>query len=840
MKKKLEAYLFDDNEFIELRILNLMLIYIFIWGILTLAIFSVFKISTELLYSIAFMITGVCLLFFIANKSHESKGVAIALSCFMNLLILPLFYLFGGGLYSGMPILFVAGIIMTFFLVDGSALIIASIAEILWYIFIISYFHFHLHTGITIKDPMTRIIDIIVCFFISALVPSIIIYFQSMIYNYQRQKVKESQYSIELAGQTKSRFLANMSHELRTPMNAILGMTELLSKEDKDHQATEELNTVKEAAYSLLTSINDVLTFSKLESHKMEIVPVQYRFDKFISDIIYTASLELSGQDIDFYVNVDPEIPAVLYGDDTRIKQVFMYILFNAFKNTDTGRITIEVKGEKDKKNKNIKLKCCISDTGSGLSETELKSIFKSYEIYDSRRDSSLKKVGLELTICMEILKMMKGDIKVDSILSVGTAVEFSYENLVVEDAPIASIKDGFDLKVLAFMTREIKKSSITVLLGELGIIPDVVSSYALFDYRLKDKKYTHVFISDYSYESVKNLLRLYDCEENTYVITDYQHAYGDFGKCKIIRRPVYSLNMVEILNGEWDESKYEETDVRDTFTAPDAAVLIVDDNMVNLKVALGLLSNYEIHASIATSGRECLDKIKQEKFDLILLDQMMPGMDGLETLRAIRNSSDFHYKEVPVICMTASIGEEVRKSLMKAGFQEYLAKPIKSRYLESALKKYLPEDLILQKKRDLKKDSLETKAKEESMVSSGLQVEVGMQNAGGEQDEYTRILNAYYRDGLEKLPCLSMEQMEKDHLTFSTTIHAIKICSLRAGELKTAEIFKTLELASRKGEKERVKEILPEAVAEFENGLEEVKDYLKSINHFEEQDLCP
>ena len=250
---------------------------------------------------------------------------------------------------------------------------------------------------------------------------------------------------------------------------------------------------------------------------------------------------------------------------------------------------------------------------------------------------------------------------------------------------------------------------------------------------------------------------------------------------------------------------------------------------MVNLKVALGLLSNYEIHASIATSGRECIDKIKLEKYDLILLDQMMPGMDGMETLRAIRNSSDIHYKEVPVICMTASIGEEVRKLLLKAGFQEYLAKPIKNRYLENILKKYLPDNLICQRKREQKKDSLVSEPEEK-----GLQVDIGIRNAGGEQDEYTRILNAYYQEGMEKLLYLSIEQMEKDHLEFSKNIHSIKVSSLRAGEMKTAEVFKALELASRKNEKESVKEILPKAVLEFENSLEEVKEYLKSINHFE------
>lgn len=832
MLDRIKKYFIDDERPLADRILTLMLSYDISCGCLVLAVFIMLGISLPLTLSVAFMVVSASVLGLIVARYRVYKAGCVIFSYLINIVVFPMFFVFGGGIYSGMPMLFVGGLIMTFFVLDGLALMVAAIVQSIWYIFALTFIYYNPSSVRLVLQGKSLLLDYIACFLIAAFVPALIIWFQSMVYEWQKKKVEESLLSIKKVGDTKSCFLANMSHELRTPMNAIMGMTELVERDDKNHIASEEIGTIKEAAYSLLTTINDVLTYSKLNSGKMVLIPVQYHFGRLIQDIVYTISMEVVNKNVDFQVEVDPDIPDVLYGDDTRIRQVFQYILFNAIKDVDGGRVILEVHGRKNTKNNSITITGRISDTGRGFSEKEKEVIFTSYETYDSRRDSELKKVGLELNICKEMLLLMRGGIQVDSILDVGTSITFQFDNFIVENYPMVKVDSNNHFKVLIYVPVGARKYRWLSLMSEFGVIPDIVSTYSSFDLKMKEKQYTQIFVPDYTYESVKNLLSLYKCEEYTYITTDYQHVYGDFGKCRIIRRPIYSINMSEIFNNTWEAARYQDMEAKETFTAPDARVLVIDDNMVNLKVAMGLMEKYGIQVSIATSGREALEKLRLDHYHIIFLDQMMPEMDGLETLEAIRASEDSYYKEVPIVCMTANIGADVRENLLKAGFQEYLAKPIKTRYLEDILKTFLEPKMILpkQKKKEEKKEEQKTTTE----IVPGLQVQRGLMQIGGDEATYAIILNTYYREGFEKLECIPEEYANKDISLFTTNVHSIKGSSASIGALEVSELFRELEMAGRGNDLDYIEQHLQESLTKFKELLGEVKQYLISKKAFE------
>ncbi len=832
MIERIKQHFMDDDRMLTDRILTLMLSFSIVASSVELILCCILKSSKFLLIEIALLLILSIATGIYVGKTHEYKRGCILFSYLVNIFILPILFVTGGGIYSGKPLLFVGGIIMTFFVLDGLSLVVAVAIQCVWYIFVITFIYYNPSQVLSYFEGEKLLVEYIFCYLIAALIPTVIIWFQTLVYEWQKKNVEDALLSIEHAGDTKSRFLANMSHELRTPMNAIMGMTELVERDDRNHVASEEIATIKEAAYSLLTTINDVLTYSKLNSGKMLLIQVQYHFGKMLQDIIYTISMEIMNRDIDFHAEIDPGIPDILYGDDTRIRQIYQYILFNAIHNADGGRVTLEVSYRTNSKNNSITVFGRISDTGLGFSEEETARIFTSYETYDSRRDSELKKIGLELNICKEMLALMHGNIKVDSILGVGTSVEFQYDCFIVENEPIVKVNSANHFKVLIYIPIGSRKYRWMTLMSEFGIVPDIVVSYSSLDTKLKEKQYTQIFIPDYSYESVKNLLSLYKCEEYTYITTDYQHIYGDFGKCRIIRRPHCSLNMSEVFNNTWEPSKYQDMEAKETFVAPEARVLVIDDNMVNLRVASGLMQKYGIQVSIATSGREALEKIRLDHYHIIFLDQMMPEMDGLQTLAAIRESEDVYYKEVPIICMTANIGAEVREGLLKAGFQEYLAKPVKIRYLESILRTYLDSKLILQKQK--KKEEKHEEQSKAQDIEPGLQTKRGLMQIGGDEATYAVILNTYYREGQEKLKSIPDQFQQKDMSLFTTNVHSVKGSSASIGALEVSELFRKLEMAGRESDLDFIQQSLPESLTKFKELLGDVKQYLIEKNSFE------
>ncbi len=386
------------------------------------------------------------------------------------------------------------------------------------------------------------------------------------------------------ANQAKTVFLAQMSHEIRTPINAILGMNEMILR-SADPSIKEYSQNIDDAGKTLLALINSILDFSKIEDGKMEILSIAYETTSVISNLVHSVSDRAKKKGLDLNLEIDPELPTIMIGDDVRLTQIIMNLLTNAVKYTERGTVTLIMKNA-GRTGNFLNLYVEVKDTGIGIRQEDLGKLFDVFQRIDEKRNHSIEGTGLGMSIVSRLLHMMNSKLNVESTYGEGSSFSFTIRQQIEDATPIGDINE----------------------------------------------KLTH-------------------------------------GK--------------------------KDSHLRVSFRAPDADILVVDDNSMNLKVAKNLLSLYSITPDLAGSGLEAIEKIKSKHYHLICMDHMMPKMDGIETLHKMQ---DEHLlpKDTVVLMMTANAVVGAKEQYLAEGFSDYISKPIELEKMEQKLKKLLPDDLLL------------------------------------------------------------------------------------------------------------------------------------------------
>ena len=400
--------------------------------------------------------------------------------------------------------------------------------------------------------------------------------------DYASRLRKFNEEKVVAANKAKSNFLANMSHEIRTPMNAIIGMDEMILRESKDLKVIKYANGIHSAGKTLLSIINDILDLSRIESGRMEIIPVNYETLSVFNDIANMTMGKALEKGLSYEINIDENIPSALNGDEIRVRQIMLNLINNAIKYTDEGGILVTASYDRETERLQIE----VGDTGNGIRDADMKNLFVSFQRLEESKNRNIEGTGLGLNITKQLVEMMGGNIDVRSEYGAGTVFTVEIIQSAVDDTPI-----------------------------------------------------------------------------------------GDFSQ---------SLNKLRIRTAEY----------RPLLIAPSAKVLIIDDNDMNLEVLEGLLKDTRIKITCGSSGRECISELKETDFDVIFLDQMMPGMSGTETLNVIKK--EHLADKVPVIALTADAIAGARESYIKEGFTDYLSKPVIYDDLEKILYKYIDSSKIL------------------------------------------------------------------------------------------------------------------------------------------------
>lgn len=649
-------------------------------------------------------------------------------------------------------------------------------------------------------------------------VVSVYINYRLWLSNKQQRELLELS---ERANNTKGDFLANMSHEIRTPMNAIVGMCELILRESDISPAVREYCfNIQNSGRSLLSIINDILDFSKIESGKMELILDEFNIASTLNDVINMAVTRKEDKDIELIVRADPDIPIGLIGDEIRIRQVIINLVTNAVKFTNKGCVVIKV--TQTKHDYGINLSVSVSDTGIGISAENIEKLFNSFQQVDTKKNRSVEGTGLGLAISKRLIKSMGGFLNVSSVYGLGSEFRFVIPLKVSDSRPFISIKDAEKIHAAGFIdlnkfeNRRVAQEYKT-LIGELaeGLRTDIELLDTAEDLKaaVASKKYTHLFAPKDEYLANEDFFKEQSRDKTVVVVQDRQGAIDIPSHMKCIFKPFYSLSVASVLNNESILTNLNERrDSSIRFVAPKARILIVDDNIINLKVAVGLMRPYHMQVLTADSGQAAISMLRSKDFHLVFMDHMMPEMDGVEATKAIRAMEGDYYKKLPIIALTANAVNGARDMFISSGFNDFMPKPIEMSSLDRMLKAWLPKELIKAPSGEMRypggdrrkpRNQTPQPEKKEGLISE----ETGIFYTGGDREAYNEILGVYVRKSSEKLVQIKELFEKKDWKKYVIEVHALKSSSLTIGAKQLSELAKELELAGKGGDYRLIEE---------------------------------
>ncbi|MDR3264704.1 MAG: cache domain-containing protein, partial [Synergistaceae bacterium] len=506
----------------------------------------------------------------------------------------------------------------------------------------------------------------------------------------------------EAASQAKSAFLASMSHEIRTPLNAVVGLSEIELRNNLPEETHDNLEKIHRSGSALLGIINDILDISKIESGKFEIILVEYDFANLISDAIHQNVVRIATKPVVFEPRIDPNIPARLHGDETRVRQILNNLLSNAFKYTKEGKVVLEISGERQ--DGEILMKYVVSDTGIGIKKEDVGKLFSEYQQFDTQTNRRIEGTGLGLSISRNLVEMMSGTIGVESEYGKGTTFTVSLRQSIVDPSPIGT-------------------------------------------------------------EAAQNL--------KTFRLLESRRDRG------LVRRPM-----------------------------PAGKVLIVDDVPTNLDVAKGLMTPYGLTIHCTAGGRQAVEIVREAKilYDVIFMDHMMPGMDGMEAVRIIRGIGSEYARKAPIIALTANalVGNE--DMFLQNGFQGFLSKPIDVMKLDQILNTWIP-DRQTENLRALSSETFDegdAGAVFSNLEIDGVNIPEGLArfNSGKIYREILLSYAAHIPEVLDKIRQVDEESL----LTYVVTVHGIKGSSYGISANGVGKMAEELELAAKRGDVETIR----------------------------------
>ncbi|MBP5249380.1 MAG: PocR ligand-binding domain-containing protein [Lachnospiraceae bacterium] len=630
---------------------------------------------------------------------------------------------------------------------------------------------------------------------------------------------------METAAEMKTNFLANMSHEIRTPMNAVIGLSEMALRENLPPAARDYINQIKSSGRVLLGIINDILDFSKIEAGKMDILPTDYEPLSIVNDVANMISVKIAEKNIELILDINPSFPAMLEGDNLRIKQVITNIANNAVKFTNKGYVKIIVDFEKVDEN-TIEFQCAVQDTGIGIKREDQEKLFKSFSQLDPKRNRNIEGTGLGLAICKRLLDLMGGDISFISEYGQGTTFFVSLRNKVIDWSPAVTLNDPKNVFVMTFLKNELLGDQVEKDLNMLGVANKRLNGWNEVEAEInkhkngRSKKKYIVTEKDCMGPELDDILIKND-DVKCICFEDFMDDLkSSFPNLTISKRPESTIKLAMLLNGsesifsEQTEAAYEMD-----FTAPGARILIVDDNPVNLTVAEGLLEPLDMKIFTAVSGKEAIAQIEKnpEKFDLIFMDHMMPDMDGVETTRIIRRLHP-SYDDVPIIALTANAVNGAKELFLREGMNDFVAKPIEVRFLVAKVKQWLPQNLLKKKTADHAKSEASDNDSETAVFSADIP-EMDFKSAikmVGSESVLIKILEEYYKNIPDSAKAIKEAFETGDIKQYTILVHALKSSSRQVGAMVLGDMAAELEAAGKEEDLKTIKAKTPYLINKY------------------------
>ncbi len=541
--------------------------------------------ADDLMFTYVIMFLTFAAAFLLTFKYHNIEIATTIIGITIMFIALPEIFLRGGGVDSGAGLWMCLGVFYVFMMFEGKKFWVFLIITVLIDISCYMVSFYSPEQVVELATPFEKHFDSAFAVLTVGITIGIVLKFQLGVFERERAISEAQQEELMLMSKSKDVFFASMSHEIRTPINTIVGLNELILRENPNEDIQEYARNIQSSSKMLLSLVNDILDLSQLEIQKMELLEQEYSTALMFRDVVDMIQVSAEEKKLQFNVQVDKDIPARFIGDERRVKQILINILNNAVKYTEEGSITLNAVHE-IREDGMTQLRISVADTGIGIRKEELETLFEAFRRVDTEKNHKIQGSGLGLSITKYLLDLMGGEISVDSIYTQGSIFTVLIPQKVGDDRPMGEVK--------------------------------VVTA---------------------------------EQEKNTY----------------------YSKS----------------------FEAPEARVLIVDDDDLNLIITTKLLQDTKMSIDTASSADECLRKTKKRYYNLILMDYMMPDMDGGSLVREVRRQENGLCKTSSVVLLSANVYAEKQNEYDQAGFDGLLEKPIDAAKLEEEVLRHIPDELI-------------------------------------------------------------------------------------------------------------------------------------------------
>ncbi len=498
------------------------------------------------------------------------------------------------------------------------------------------------------------------------------------------------------ANALKSQFVVNMSHELRTPMNAIIGLSQVALRKGFEQDAHEMFFKVNRSAKLLLELINDVLDFSKIEANKAELAIDSFDLEQMLSDALMVAAPRIESKPVDLALSVDAGLPKRLLGDKTRIWQVLKNILDNSAKFTEEGSISLSVfPASQQPADGRASIAFCITDTGIGMTQEELNRLYTPFEQFHVARNAATG-TGLGMSITHQLVQLMGGSIEVQSVPEQGTQTTVILPLAVPPDAPsILSAIAKMDLTGTHIISAGADASTCEALRIIAQAMNAKLTCAATVEeaQQAKDDPETTLLVAELALVRGVTIPLDKRARKGLLLVPGYHTPVAPseivaMGFDAALEKPLLLENTAQVMYNVVHQLQ-DYMQEKHASTYPHAAVLLVEDNLINQEVAISMLEFFDIHPVVAANGQEAIDVLNQRPFDLVFMDLIMPVMDGHKATQIIRASSGA-YRDVPIVAMTANVVKEEIELCFENGMNDHIGKPIAFAELEKQLKKWL------------------------------------------------------------------------------------------------------------------------------------------------------
>lgn len=520
-----------------------------------------------------------------------------------------------------------------------------------------------------------------------------------------RQQMRERLLRCKVEGELmdakreNERFLVNVSHELRTPINAVNGMSEIILHRELDDGLRAEVESIQNAGRRLYGQVSDILDYSELITDTLVVSAEDYEPLSVINDAIMGLQWQRMNQKLDVAIDIQPDMPKLLHGDAGKLKKIILALMDNVIKFTESGGAYLYIGTREEEYGINLNID--VWDTGIGMSEEQLQQIFTHFYKGDSDIERKTGGLGLGLAIVHGMVAAMGGFISINSKVSEGTHVHVVIPQQVVDRKASISVEKSREFQIVCYFNTEkyVRSEVADYYASMIGHIKNAfdfnisrADSLDSLKKMVAENPVTHVFVANWEYGMDRKYFEDLSKKVYTVVFADDSFTLPENSNVHVLRKPVYLLSVINLLNmtmpGTFKDGRKAEQEEKLHFDGVRA--LVVDDDSMNLVVADGILKTYGIEADTCLSGEHAIEKCVITDYQIIFMDHMMPGMNGVVAMQKIRELRNGHYKHIPIVVLTANAVSGAREMFLEEGFDEFISKPIEITAMSRVLRKLL------------------------------------------------------------------------------------------------------------------------------------------------------